>query len=159
MQLLKTIAFDVLICLNQLFDFYLLAIHRFFGMNPVEFCDAALTPKLRIVLNRIGDMMILKSGEELVQANNSEVAAQPDGTAASSSGSLAGSDRVPCPQISPALQLDHSNQLYGLRARLVAAESVVFLARQMELLKPNLLTLIPPAREHSLQQFVIQVCI
>lgn len=159
MQLLKSIAFDVLICLNQLFDFYLLAVHRFFGSSPVEACDAALTLKLRTVLNRISDMLILKTGQQPVSAVGDLPVAnsEPDGTSGSSHGSLTGSDRVPCPQITPNLQLDHSNQLYGLRARLVAAESVVFLARQMEILQPNLLALIPASKEASLNQFVIQV--
>lgn len=154
MRLLRTIAFDVLICLNQLFDFYLLAVYRFFGTRPTESCDAAVSPKLRTVLNRIAEMLILREtvdGTAPAGRTSAETAEDPYAS------SFTASDRVPCPQISPLLQIDHVNQLYGLRIRLVAAESVVFLARQMTLLRPYLLELIPSSKEPSLEQFVLQV--
>ena len=45
---------------------------------------------------------------------------------------------------------------YLHRLRLIAAESVVFIANQIELLRPYLLELIPPDKEHSLLQFFNQ---
>ena len=146
MHLLKTIAFDVLICLNQLFDFYIYSVYRFFGTHPSSACDNTLTPNLRAVLLRIGASLIMEPSQS-----------EPLNSFSDSSTSFSVGDQVPCPQISPLLQLDEPATLYGLAVRLVAAESVVFVAGQIELLRPTLLALIPPTKESSLQQFFAQV--
>jgi hypothetical protein len=144
MHLLKTIAFDVLICLNQLFDYYLYAVYKIFGTSsPVD----ATSPKLRAVLMKIEETLILTTTLETVNST--------EDTAAFSSSI---GDKVSRPKVSLPLQLDHPNQLYGLKLRLIAAESVIFLARQLELLRPNLLDLIPPSKESLLHQFFSQVC-
>lgn len=138
MQVLSPIAFDVLICLNQIFDYYLYSVYKFFGTNPAASCDASLTPKFRTVINRIEEMLVSEPGTD------EEVASGE-------------STRVPCPTMSRSLQIDHPNQMYGLKIRLVAAESVVFLAQQVALLKDHLLALIPKGKEQSLEQFFVQV--
>lgn len=144
MHLLKTIAFDVLICLNQLFDYYLYAVHKIFGTSsPLD----VTSPKLRAVLMKIEETLILTT--------TSETVGSAEDTAAFSSSA---GDKVSCPKVCLPLQLDHPNQLYGLKLRLIAAESVIFLARQLELLRPNLLDLIPPSKESLLNQFFSQVC-
>ena len=140
MHLLKTIAFDVLICLNQLFDYYLYAVYRMFG-STATFADTT-TPKLRTVLSKIEETLIAK---------------RTDHSEASASASASASDKVLCPQSCLPLQTDHPNQLYGMKLRLIAGESVIFLARQLELLRPNLLDLTPPAKEHLVHQFFSQV--
>lgn len=111
MKLFKTIAFDVLICLNQLFDFYVWSVYNFFGTSPPTACALSLTPKLQIVLGRIEEMLILSP-------NSNQT-----GTIQSTP-SFVTNYKVSGPQISPVLQLDHQNQLFGLRLRLIAAESV-----------------------------------
>ena len=148
MRLLKTIAFDVLICINQLFDFYLYSVYEFFGTNPSAPCDAVLTPKLRAVLARIGKMLILQPPQS---------AGLDSSMSSTDQSSFAVEDKVSCPQLSPVLQLDNRADLFGIQLRLVAAESVVFVARQMELLRPTLKALISPDKEPALEQFFAQV--
>jgi len=111
MKLFKTIAFDVLICLNQLFDFYVWSVYNFFGTYPPTACAMSLTPKLQVVIARIEEMLILSP--------NSDQTGETQNTS-----SFVINYKVKGPQISSVLQLDHPNQLYGLRLRLIAAESV-----------------------------------
>ena len=111
MKLFKTIAFDVLICLNQLFDFYVWSVYNFFGTYPPTACAMSLTPKLQVVIARIEEMLILSP--------NSDQTGETKKTT-----SFVTNYKVNEPQISSVLQLDHPNQLYGLRLRLIAAESV-----------------------------------
>lgn len=138
MRVLKPIAFDVLICLNQIFDYYLYSVYKFFGTNPPAACDASLTPRFRAVVNRIEEMLVLQPEEEVVESSEKH-------------------DKISCPVLSRSLQIDHPNQMYGLKIRLVAAESVVFIAQQMALLREHLLALISKGREASLEQFFQQV--
>jgi hypothetical protein len=145
MHLLKTIAFDVLICLNQLFDYYLYAVYKIFGnSSPFD----STSPKLRAVLMKIEETLIL--------TNTPDTIGSAEDTAPFSSSI---EDKVSCPKVCLPLQLDHPNQLYGLKLRLIATESVIFLARQLELLRPNLLDLIPPSKESLLHQIFSQVCL
>jgi hypothetical protein len=97
----------------------------------------------------------MKIEETLILTTTSETVGSAEDTAAFSSSA---GDKVSCPKVCLPLQLDHPNQLYGLKLRLIAAESVIFLARQLELLRPNLLDLIPPSKESLLNQFFSQVC-
>lgn len=143
MHLLKTIAFDVLICLNQLFDYYLYSVYKIFGSSTATTLDAT-SPKLRSVLTKIEETLIIRPTDlpetrESLQDSSSSIG-----------------DKVACPKICP-LPIDHPNQLYGLKLRLVAAESVIFLSRQLEFLRPNLLALIPSSKEPLLHQFFSQV--
>uniref|UniRef100_A0A0P5AMI3 Coiled-coil domain-containing protein n=1 Tax=Daphnia magna TaxID=35525 RepID=A0A0P5AMI3_9CRUS len=143
MHLLKTIAFDVLICLNQLFDYYLYAVCKLFGAaSPQD----ATSPKLRAVLLKIEETLISTATPGSAGSLEDAVAFSP---------SL--SDKVSCPKVCLSSQTDHPNHFFGLKLRLVAAESVVFLARQLELLRPNLLDLIPSSKESLLQQFFSQI--
>lgn len=111
MKLFKTIAFDVLICLNQLFDFYVWSVYHFFGTSPSTACAMSLTPKLQAVLARIEEMLVLSP-------NSNQTGATQNTT------SFVTNYKVNIPQISNLLQVDHPNQVYGLRYRLIAAESV-----------------------------------
>ena len=144
MNLLKTIAFDVLICLNQLFDYYLYAVYKLFGTSSAV---DTTSPKLRSVLAKIEETLITTTVHETRDSVQ-------DTSAFSSS-----VDKVSCPKVCLPMQMDQPNQLYGLKLRLIAAESVIFLARQLEFLRPNLLTLIPSSKEPLLHQFFSQVCL
>ena len=98
----KTIAFDVLICLNQLFDFYVWSVYKFFGTSPPTACAASLTPKLQVVLARIEEMLFLSPNSD------------HDNTAQNAA-SFVTNNKVNGPQICPNIHLDHPNSLYGLR--------------------------------------------
>jgi len=68
--------------------------------------------------------------------------------------------QVPRPEISrdTLIGLQKAESLYGLEERLVAVESLVFLAEQLELLQPYLEHLVRnEPRKHQLQQFFTQV--
>lgn len=146
MHLLKTIAFDVLICLNQLFDYYLYAVYKLFVTPTVSLFDAT-PPKLRAVLLKIEETLILKS----------VVPETPDTIQDNTAFSSSVGDKVASPKICLPCQMDQPNQLFGLKLRLIAAESVMFLAHQLEFLRPYLVNLIPSAKEPLLHQFFLQV--
>ncbi|XP_060798737.1 syndetin isoform X1 [Neoarius graeffei] len=166
MNILKPIAFDVIHCVSQLFDYYLYAVYTFFGRNEVH-APSPSTPtsgsrpaasrpscwyessglglissRLRTTLNRIQESLIdMEAGGE---------------NATSHGPSEDRKEKVPSPHLSQLVVLTASSTLYGLAERVVATESLVFLAEQFELLQPHLDTMMPPAKKPFLQQFYSQ---
>ena len=66
--------------------------------------------------------------------------------------------QVPQPHISPIVNLNDPENLFGLTERVVAVESLVFLAEQLESLRPYLEHLVRhEPRKHFIQQFYLQV--
>ncbi|KAL1256012.1 hypothetical protein QQF64_014073, partial [Cirrhinus molitorella] len=65
-------------------------------------------------------------------------------------------EKVPSPHLSQLVILTASDTLYGLAERVVATESLVFLAEQFEFLQPHLDTMMPSAKKPFLQQFYSQ---
>ncbi|KAI4890266.1 hypothetical protein NFI96_014040, partial [Prochilodus magdalenae] len=169
MNILKPIAFDVIHCVSQLFDYYLYAVYTFFGRNDMPAtCPSTPIPggqlggsrqvppgcgyessglglissRLRTTLNRIQESLIdMEAGGESVG---------PHGTPEERK------EKVPSPHLSQLVVLTASGTLYGLAERVVATESLVFLAEQFELLQPHLDTMMPPAKKPFLQQFYSQ---
>ncbi|XP_039676231.1 syndetin isoform X1 [Perca fluviatilis] len=170
MNILKPIAFDVIHCVSQLFDYYLYAVYTFFGRNdmPVpspslpshggrDVCPARvvgpaclyessglglISSRLRTTLNRIQESLI---DMEAVGEN-----AGVHGTAEDKK------EKVPSPHLSQMVVLTNSGTLYGLAQRVVATESLVFLAEQFESLQSHLDTMMPAAKKPFLQQFYSQ---
>ncbi|XP_053084391.1 syndetin isoform X2 [Pangasianodon hypophthalmus] len=166
MNILKPIAFDVIHCVSQLFDYYLYAVYTFFGRNDMH-APSPSTPtsgsrpaaprpgcwyessglglissRLRTTLNRIQESLIdMEAGGE---------------NAATHGPSEDRKEKVPSPHLSQLVVLTASSTLYGLAERVVATESLVFLAEQFELLQPHLDTMMPPAKKPFLQQFYSQ---
>ncbi|XP_040208270.1 syndetin isoform X1 [Rana temporaria] len=144
MTILKPIAFDVIHCMSQLFDYYLYAVYTFFGRNDAyESTGLGLSSsRLRTTLNRIQESLI-----------DLEVSGE-------NAGSLAPSEerkeKVPSPHLSQLVVLTSSNTLYGLSQRVVATESLVFLAEQFESLQTHLDSVMPSAKKPFLQQFYSQ---
>ncbi|XP_018413087.1 PREDICTED: syndetin [Nanorana parkeri] len=144
MTILKPIAFDVIHCMSQLFDYYLYAVYTFFGRNDAfESTGLGLSSsRLRTTLSRIQESLI-----------DLEVSAE-------NAGSLAPSEerkeKVPSPHLSHLVVLTSSNTLYGLSQRVVATESLVFLAEQFESLQTHLDSVMPSAKKPFLQQFYSQ---
>jgi len=143
MSVLKPIAFDVTICLSQLFDYYLFAVYSFFGKEPytVESNDRNLSSRLQTTLKRIRENLILGGDDEMVGG-----------------GKVQNLDKVAHPHISPVVELNNHDQLHGLSEKVVATESLIFLASQFEYLQPHLEATIPPSKKAFLQQFYSQVC-
>ncbi|KAG7245036.1 hypothetical protein INR49_023602, partial [Caranx melampygus] len=65
-------------------------------------------------------------------------------------------EKVPSPHLSQLVVLTNSGTLYGLAQRVVATESLVFLAEQFESLQSHLDTMMPAAKKPFLQQFYSQ---
>ncbi|XP_016385883.1 syndetin isoform X1 [Sinocyclocheilus rhinocerous] len=169
MNILKPIAFDVIHSVSQLFDYYLYAVYTFFGRNDMHFQSASLpsqgsqpgasrpvvpiywyessglgliSSRLKTTLSRIQESLIdVEAGGE-----NAGPHASPEER----------KEKVPSPHLSQLVVLTASDTLYGLAERVVATESLVFLAEQFEFLQPHLDTIMPSAKKPFLQQFYSQ---
>ncbi|XP_077446385.1 syndetin isoform X2 [Stigmatopora argus] len=144
MSILKPIAFDVIHCVSQLFDYYLYAVYAFFGRNDMYESSGLglISSRLRTTLNRIQESLID------MEASNENAAMH--GTSEDRK------EKVPSPHLSQMVVLSNSDTLYGLAQRVVATESLVFLAEQFESLQSHLDTMMPAAKKPFLQQFYSQ---
>ncbi|XP_076979886.1 syndetin isoform X3 [Tamandua tetradactyla] len=144
MNILKPIAFDVIHFMSQLFDYYLYAIYTFFGRNDsLESTGLGLSSsRLRTTLNRIQESLI-----------DLDVSADPTATLTAAEERK---EKVPSPHLSQLVVLTSGDTLYGLAERVVATESLVFLAEQFEFLQPHLDAVMPAVKKPFLQQFYSQ---
>ncbi|XP_015231999.1 PREDICTED: syndetin isoform X2 [Cyprinodon variegatus] len=144
MNILKPIAFDVIHCVSQLFDYYLYAVYTFFGRNDMYESSGLglISSRLRTTLNRIQESLIdMDPVGETVGVHG-----PPEDR----------KEKVPIPHLSQMVVLTDSGTLYGLAQRVVATESLVFLAEQFESLQSHLDTMMPAAKKPFLQQFYSQ---
>ncbi|XP_054267533.1 syndetin-like [Macrosteles quadrilineatus] len=125
-KLLRSNSNDVVICLSQLFDYYLYAIFSFFASDlPSMAPSGILSLKLQSTLKRIRESLTHNERE----TNACEF-------------------RVGEPSMSMVVDLSSTETLHGLSERVVAVESLVFLAKQYTSLKPYLEHLQP--QSHTL---------
>ncbi|KAF6087130.1 VPS50 subunit of EARP/GARPII complex [Phyllostomus discolor] len=85
--------------------------------------------------------------------NDSEVSADPTATLTAAEERK---EKVPSPHLSHLVVLTSGDTLYGLAERVVATESLVFLAEQFEFLQPHLDAVMPAVKKPFLQQFYSQ---
>lgn len=153
MMVLQPIAFDVIICLTKLFDYYLYTVYTFFAAeaDTSSTNDVLLGSKLRTTLKRIRENVFLEDDQLHQQV-------QSDSLTLSAPVALGDDrcDKVAHPHISPAVDLDQPNGLFGLTSRIVATESLMFLTEQFNLLKHKLENAIPVGKKPFLQQFYSQ---
>ncbi|XP_034017409.1 syndetin [Thalassophryne amazonica] len=144
MNILKPIAFDVIHCVSQLFDYYLYAVYTFFGRNDMYESSGLglISSRLRTTLNRIQESLV----DMDALGENAGVHSQAEDR----------KEKVPSPHLSQLVVLTNSETLYGLAQRVVATESLVFLAQQFEALQSHLDTMMPAAKKPFLQQFYSQ---
>ncbi|XP_068189543.1 syndetin [Antennarius striatus] len=144
MNILKPIAFDVIHCVSQLFDYYLYAVYTFFGRNDMYESSGLglISSRLRTTLNRIQESLI----DVEATSENSGVHGPTEDR----------KEKVPSPHLSQLVVLTNSGTLYGLAQRVVATESLVFLAEQFESLQSHLDAMMPAAKKPFLQQFYSQ---
>ncbi|XP_019946419.1 syndetin isoform X2 [Paralichthys olivaceus] len=144
MNILKPIAFDVIHCVSQLFDYYLYAVYTFFGRNDMYESSGLglISSRLRTTLNRIQESLI----DMEALGENAGVHGPAEDR----------KEKVPSPHLSQLVVLTNSGTLYGLAQRVVATESLVFLAEQFESLQSHLDTMMPAAKKPFLQQFYSQ---
>ncbi|XP_075223193.1 vacuolar protein sorting 50 isoform X2 [Lycorma delicatula] len=130
-RLLRFIAADVIFCLCQLFEYYLFSVHSFFTADLPDYpIDIPSSIKLQAVLKRIRDNLIQNSAELDDTDHN----------------------KVPPASISPEVDLNNVETLYGLPVRVVAVESLVFLADQFNFLRAYLEQLLDSSK-HILSIF------
>ncbi|RMX47301.1 hypothetical protein pdam_00012684 [Pocillopora damicornis] len=138
MNVLKPIAFDVVICMSQLFDYYLFAVASFFAPEVmVDGSAHGLSIKLRTSLKRISDNLIQHLESAEMMSNGSDM-------------------KVQHPYLSPLVDLSRVDTMFGLSERIIATESLVFLAGQFEFLHPHLESMIPANKRAFLSQFYSQ---
>ncbi|KAG7281342.1 hypothetical protein CRUP_023493, partial [Coryphaenoides rupestris] len=144
MNILKPIAFDVIHCVSQLFDYYLYAVYTFFGRNDMYESSGLglISSRLRTTLNRIQESLI---DMEAVGENVGVHGPVEDRK-----------EKVPIPHLSQLVVLSNSRTLYGLAQRVVATESLVFLAEQFDSLQAHLDSMMPAVKKPFLQQFYSQ---
>lgn len=140
MTVLKPIAFDVVLCMSQLFDYYFYTVYSFFGADTTIKNERSINNRLNIALQRIHNNLIAESpvpgAPPVDQSENLE--------------------KMPQAYLSPIVDLHRRDQLFGLAERVVAVESLIFLAKQLELLQPHLEAMIPTNKKAFLQQFFSQ---
>ncbi|CAG9830056.1 unnamed protein product [Diabrotica balteata] len=137
-RLLKPIAFRIISCMNQLFDYYLYSVHLFFTADLVVSSANLYSQELNMTLQRISNDLILENNVIIDEENQGR-----DG-------------RVSKPSISPMTELKNPEKLNGLAERIVAVESLVFLSKQFEFLQEYLDYLVPQNFKGVLQQFYLQ---
>ncbi|XP_034238333.1 syndetin isoform X2 [Thrips palmi] len=141
-RLLRTVAMDVIICLSQLFQYYLYAVHAFFTTDLAVSQPNLYSVKLQAALKRINAELIRpeKQPSAMVQINQDD------------------KKKVPQPHISPIVNINDPESLFGLSERVVAVESLVFLADQLDSIRPYLEHLVRhEPRKHYIQQFYLQM--
>ncbi|XP_049824964.1 syndetin isoform X2 [Aethina tumida] len=136
-RLLKSIAYQIITCMNQLFDYYLYSVHLFFASDLPVASNSLYSQELTITLKKISDNLIMENVEE-----NEE--------------NLEEQGKVYKPVLSPMVDLNSGEKLYGLAERIVAVESLVFLSKQYEFLQEYLEYLVPQTNKIMLQQFFTQ---
>jgi len=134
MTVLKPIAFDVIICMSQLFDYYLYAVYSFFARKSDGTFIVDLNIKLRQCLARIHEKIILQKDPA-----ESEVTL-----------------KVASPNLSPMVDLSNSSVLYGFPHRLIGVESVVFISKQLRMVHQHLNSCIPSKEKTYLDKFFSQ---
>ncbi|XP_033120612.1 syndetin-like [Anneissia japonica] len=139
MSVLTPIAYDVVLCMSQLFDYYLYAVFTFFT-SDVPDVEKVLNSKLLNTLKRISN--------EIIDQSPQGAPRNPD--------SPNNKVKVAFPYLSPIVDLENINSLYGLSERIVATESLAFLAEQFESLQSHLESVIPASKKPFLQQFYSQ---
>lgn len=125
---LPQISLEVVMLMNQLFDYYFFTVHLFFTSDLDVASTTLYSSKLNAVLKRIKNF--------IDTTNSGEV----DG-------------KVPCPDSPQHLNMSAEETLHGLSERIVAVESVIFLAKQYELLQPYLESIVASHQRMILEHF------
>uniref|UniRef100_A0A8C2N8J4 Syndetin C-terminal domain-containing protein n=1 Tax=Capra hircus TaxID=9925 RepID=A0A8C2N8J4_CAPHI len=143
MNILKPIAFDVIHFMSQLFDYYLYAIYTFFGRNDS-------------VSQSLGEESSQSLFDTVIRFFFLVLCEVSADSAATLTAAEERKEKVPSPHLSHLVVLTSGDTLYGLAERVVATESLVFLAEQFEFLQPHLDAVMPAVKKPFLQQFYSQ---
>ncbi|XP_033345590.1 syndetin isoform X2 [Bombus vosnesenskii] len=137
-RLLRSIAVTVIQSMIQFYELCFYTVHLFFTSDLQINSDSLYSPKLKLSLARIKENLIIYENdtEDNIKLN---------------------SDKVRQPQLSSIVNLSQPEKLHGLTERVVGVESLIFLGRQYESLKPYLEHLIGASPQRGfLHQFYMQ---
>lgn len=140
-RLLRSIAVTVIQSMIQFYELCFYTVHLFFTSDLQINSDSLYSPKLKLSLARIKENLIMceNDTEDNIKLN---------------------SDKVRQPQLSSIVNLSQPEKLYGLTERIVGVESLIFLGRQYENLKPYLEHLIGASPQRGfLHQFYMQTIV
>ncbi|KAG7298530.1 hypothetical protein JYU34_018170 [Plutella xylostella] len=127
---LPQISLEVVMLMNQLFDYYFYTVHLFFTADQEVSSNTLYTSKLNAILKRIKN-------------NIDTTGSVPD----------VESKTFICPEIPNHLDMKSEDTLHGLSERIVAVESVIFLAKQFDLLQPYLESIVAAHQKMILEHF------
>ncbi|VDK42415.1 unnamed protein product [Anisakis simplex] len=118
--LLHSIAEHAITSITQLFNYFFFSVHSIFSSDGKNFDIQFCSTRLRTVLYKIR--------EELIYSHESSPTEHQ-------------LRMYPC-NLSPMVQLNYPDQIFALSERIVAVESLVFLAKQLDLIRPVIESLI-----------------
>lgn len=124
---LHQISLEVVMLMNQLFDYYFNTVHLFFTSDLDVASTTLYTTKLAAVLKRISNSIDTSSSD------NEKI--------------------FVCPELPTHLDMTSEENLHGLSERIVAVESCVFLAKQYEFLQPYLESIVSQHQRMILEHF------
>ncbi|XP_047136716.1 syndetin isoform X1 [Hydra vulgaris] len=136
MIVLKPIAFEVVNCMSQLFEYYLYSVFTFFATysdGNFENNVLKVDEKLRACLTRIHNSIILMEESSIDDAH-----------------------KISSPLLSPMINLRNPNDLFGFVHRVIGVESLLFLSKQLLTVYQSLVVLVPPNKQAFLRQFYSQ---
>ncbi|CAG2172959.1 unnamed protein product [Oppiella nova] len=147
MSILRPIAVDAMLCLFQVFDYYLNSVYQLFAKEMVSLSDTSLSNDMKAQIKRIGDHLMVDERAVLESGVDPSV----------SNSSHNNNNKYFPPILSTVVDMSSAEGLYGLAERVVAVESLVVLSTQFQSLKPYVEELIPQEKRHILQQYFNQV--
>ncbi|XP_053623198.1 syndetin [Plodia interpunctella] len=127
---LPQISLEVVVLMNQLFDYYFYTVHLFFASDLDVASTTLYTAKLNALLKRISN--------NIDTSNN---VGDGDGKT------------YPYTELPQHLNLNTEDSLHGLSERIVGVESVIFLAKQFDVLQPYLAMIVAPHQLMILEHF------
>ncbi|KAL0852784.1 hypothetical protein ABMA27_012591 [Loxostege sticticalis] len=125
---LPQISLEVVMLMNQLFDYYFYTVHLFFTSDLEVASSTLYTTKLSGSLKRISNSIDSNAGDSDTKA-------------------------FLCPDLPQHLDMASEDSLHGLTERIIAVESVIFLAKQYELLQPYLESIVASHQKLILEHF------
>uniref|UniRef100_A0A914VNQ4 Vacuolar protein sorting-associated protein 54 n=1 Tax=Plectus sambesii TaxID=2011161 RepID=A0A914VNQ4_9BILA len=132
--MLRSVANDAIVGLTELFDYYLYSVCAFFCSDATNFGVSLCGARLSAALRRIESTLIVSSRNSPSKSNG----------------------RLPACRISPVVQFNYPDRLFGLAERVVGVESLVFIGEQVHALRPVMQSLLSQAKLPFLQQFFAQ---
>ncbi|XP_049883214.1 syndetin [Pectinophora gossypiella] len=127
---LPQISLEVVMLMNQLFDYYFYTVHLFFTADLEVASTTLYSSKLNAVLKRISNNIDTTSNIGDVDSKT-----------------------FICPELPMHLDLKSEDNLHGLSERIVGVESVIFLAKQFEFLQPYLESIVASHQKLILEHF------